>query len=210
MHPHLRLHMHGWIRKLISQFAEWQTSGILGNVNDVLLIWTHEKKELHKFIEDLNNQQPSMFHSNHTKRSIVYRQALRVSGICSMECDFRKHISEMKTWLLRLSYPKNLVESEMKRVKFWNVSNKKSQNRTLKMIHLVATYHPLLNSLVSFRRAKKFSSYSLERTVSLFKCNKSRCKVCLNVNDTDTFTSTVTKKTYKICQKLGCSGKCLI
>ena len=36
-------------------------------------------------------------HPNHTKRSIVYSQALRVSRICSMEYDFRKHISEMKT-----------------------------------------------------------------------------------------------------------------
>ena len=72
--------------------------------------------------------------------------------------------------------------------------------------------------MVSFRRAKKISSYlvrradmySSKRTVSPFKCNKSRCKVCLNVNETGTFASTVTKKTHKIRQKLGCSGKCLI
>ena len=38
-------------------------------------------------------------HPNHTKRSIVYSQALRVSKICSRESDIRKHISEMKTWL---------------------------------------------------------------------------------------------------------------
>ena len=77
-------------------------------------------------------------------------------------------------------------------------------------------FYPVL--MVSFRRAKKISSYlvrrpevySSERTVSSFKCNKSRYKVCLNVIETDTFTSTVTKKTYKISQKLGCSGKCLI
>ena len=116
------------------------------------------RKELQKFMEDLNNHQPNIkftytfskdcvpfldldiqlsggefttnsnikptdrhqylhfmpSHTNHTKRSIVYRQALRVSRICSRECDFRKHISEMKTYFLRRGYPKNLVESEIK------------------------------------------------------------------------------------------------
>ena len=45
--------------------------------------------------------------------SIVYSQALRLSSICSRKCDFRKHISEMKTWFLRRGYPKSLVESEV-------------------------------------------------------------------------------------------------
>ena len=44
-------------------------------------------------------------------------------------------------------YPKNLNESEIKKVKFSHVSNKKFQKRTLKRIPLVVTYHPLLNSL---------------------------------------------------------------
>ena len=71
--------------------------------------------------------------------------------------------------------------------------------------------------MVSFRSARKVSSYlvrakvyPLERTVGSFKCKKSRCQVCLNVNETDTFTSTVTKKTYKINHKFDCSDKCLI
>ena len=139
----------------------------------------------------------------------------------------------MKTWFLRKGYPKNLVES-VKKVKFSHVSNSKSQKRTLKIILLVVTYHPLLNSLgkvlsknlnilymndkvkkvfypeamVSFRSASKVSSYlvtaklyPLERTVGSFKCKKSMCQVCLNVNETDIFTSTVTKKTYNINHK---------
>ena len=71
--------------------------------------------------------------------------------------------------------------------------------------------------MVSFRSARKVSSYlvrakvyPLERTVGSFKCKKSRCQVCLNVNETDTFTSTVTKKTYKINHKFDCSDKYLI
>ena len=127
----------------------------------------------------------SSSHPNHTKRSIAYSQAFRVSRMCFRECDFRKYISEMKTWFLRRSYPKNLVESEMKKAKFSHVSNNKPQNRTLKSIPLVPTYHPLINSLgqilsrnlnilsmddevkkvfypglmVSFRSARKVSSY---------------------------------------------------
>ena len=128
-------------------------------IDGIFFIWTHGEKELHKFMQDLNNRQPNIkfthtfskncvpflyldvqlsggelttnlpikptnrhqylhftsSHPNHTKRSIVYSQALRVSRICSRECDFRKHISEMKTWFLRRGYPKNLVESEIKK-----------------------------------------------------------------------------------------------
>ena len=37
--------------------------------------------------------------------------------------------------------------------------------------------------------------YPLERTVGSFKRKRSGCQVCVNVNATDTFTSTVIKKT---------------
>ena len=86
-------------------------------------------------------------HPNHTKRSIVYSQALRVSRICSRECDFRKHIPGMKTWFLKRGYPKNLVESEITKVKFSHVSNKRSQKKNIEKNHSSFTYHPLLNSL---------------------------------------------------------------
>ena len=51
-------------------------------------------------------------------------------------------------------------------------------------------------AMVSFRSARKVSSYlvraklyPLERTVGSFKCKKSGCQVCLNVNETDIFTA---------------------
>ena len=71
--------------------------------------------------------------------------------------------------------------------------------------------------MVSFRSAGKVSSYlvrakvyPLKRTVGSFKCKKCRCQVCLNVNETNTFTITVTKKAYKINHKCDCGDKCLI
>ena len=134
--------------------------GVMCN-NDFFFIWAHREKELHKFIEDLNNHQPNIkfayafskscfhfldldiqlsggefttnlhikptdrhqyshfmsFHPNYTKGSIVYSQALKVRRICFRECDFCKHISEMKTWFPKRGYPKNLVESEIEKVK---------------------------------------------------------------------------------------------
>ena len=108
-------------------------------------------------------------HPNHTKRSVVYSQALRVIiRICSRECDFRKHISEMRTWFLRRSYPKNVVESEMKKAKFSHVSNNKSQKRTLKTTPLVVTYHSLLNSLGKVLSKNLNISYTNEEVKNVF------------------------------------------
>ena len=46
-----------------------------------------------------------------------------------------------------------------------------------------------------FARAKL---YPLERSVESFKCSGKRCQVYLNVTETKKFSSTVTKKKYKI------------
>ena len=71
--------------------------------------------------------------------------------------------------------------------------------------------------MVSFRGARKLGSYlvktklyPIERSVGSFKCNGKRCQVCLNVTETKTFSSTVTKKEYIINHKFNCNDKCLI
>ena len=71
--------------------------------------------------------------------------------------------------------------------------------------------------MVLFRGARKLGSYlvrakfyPLERSVGSFKCNGKRCQVCLNVTETKTFSSTVTKKKYKINHKSNCNDKCQI
>ena len=43
-----------------------------------------------------------------------------------------------------------------------------------------------------------------------FKCGSKRCEVCLNVNETSTFASTVTCGTYIINHKFNCNDKCLV
>ena len=71
--------------------------------------------------------------------------------------------------------------------------------------------------IVSYKSARKISSYiarakryPLERKVSSEKCGKSRCEVCLNIQETGTFTKTTTGETFKINHKLNCDDNCLI
>ena len=71
--------------------------------------------------------------------------------------------------------------------------------------------------MVTFRSARKLSSYlvraklyEMERIVGSEKCNGNGCKVCLNVNETKTFTSTVTNTSYKINHRFNCKDKCLV
>ena len=71
--------------------------------------------------------------------------------------------------------------------------------------------------VASFRSARKISTYlvkaklyPVEGMVGSKKCGKSRCQVCLNIEETDTFASWTTGKSFKINQKLNCDDKCLI
>ena len=72
-------------------------------------------------------------------------------------------------------------------------------------------------SMISFRSARKLSSYlaraklyPTERTVRSYKCSGKRCEVCRNVNETSTFTSTVTGETYIINNRFNCNRRCLV
>ena len=124
----------------------------------------------------------SSSHPNHVKRSIVYSQSLR-ARLCSLESDFLKHCTKMKSWFLKRGYPENMIDEEMKKVK----SSEKSSNNSKgsKGVPFVVIYHPSLNCLsrilkenlsilymnreakavfspglmVSFRSARKISSY---------------------------------------------------
>ena len=60
--------------------------------------------------------------------------------------------------------------------------------------------------MVSFRTSQKPISslvraklHPLERTVSSRKRSKKRCEVCESVQNSDTFQSSITSETFKIC-----------
>ena len=76
---------------------------------------------------------------------------------------------------------------------------------------------PMPGPMVIFRSSRKLSSYlvraklyPLERVTGSCQCHGKRCAVCLNVNETSTFTSSVTHETPKINHKFDCNSKCLI
>ena len=52
--------------------------------------------------------------------------------------------------------------------------------------------------------------YPQERKIGRSKCNSPRCLTCNNIKECDTFTSHVTKETFKINHHFNCNSKCLI
>ena len=71
--------------------------------------------------------------------------------------------------------------------------------------------------MVTFRGSRKVSCYfvraklyPLERVTGSCKWHGKRCAACLNVNETSTFTISVTRDTYPINHKFDCNSKCLI
>ena len=73
------------------------------------------------------------------------------------------------------------------------------------------------STMVSYRSARKLSSYlvraklyPLERKRGSYKCGNLRCLVCNNIEETDTFTSTVTGESLKINHHHCCNDKYLI
>ena len=70
---------------------------------------------------------------------------------------------------------------------------------------------------VSFRSVRNLRShlvrsklYPEERAIGSAKCNSPRCLTCNDVKECDTFTSHVTKETFKINHRFDCNSKCLI
>ena len=52
--------------------------------------------------------------------------------------------------------------------------------------------------------------YAWERKIGSSKCNSPRCLTCNNIQECNTFTSHVTKETFKINHRFNCNSKCLI
>ena len=68
-------------------------------------------------------------------------------------------------------------------------------------------YHLSLFVLNQIMRSKL---YPQEQKTGSPKCNSLRCLTCNNIKECDTFTSHVTKETFKINHHFNCNSKCLI
>ena len=79
-------------------------------------------------------------HPEHTKRSVVFSQTLRISRLCSEENYFKHYRSQMKPWFLKREYPEKLIENKMRKVKF-------CKDKVVKSIPFIVMYHPQLKNL---------------------------------------------------------------
>ena len=73
--------------------------------------------DFHQYLEYTSS------HPDHTKKSIVYSQLLRLSRLCSFEEDFERIKGNMRLWFLQRRYPEEIVDQEMSKGKF-NFSRK--------------------------------------------------------------------------------------
>ena len=103
----------------------------------------------------------SSSHPNHTKRSIVFSQALRMKRICSEEEDFKTHIAEMKSWFQKRAYADKIIDKELVKVSFSYRGSKKG-------IPFVVTYHPLLQELSNIIRNNLNWLYTDDEVKKLF------------------------------------------
>ena len=170
-------------------------------------------------------------HPAHTKRSIIYSQALRMSRICSYKTDFEKHLVDMKSWFQARGYPSDLIQKEMNKVKFSCHWNKNKTKKKSKGVPLAITFHPLLKDvgniihknlcllykdqktqrvfmtgpMITFRSARKLSSYLVRAKLYLLERTVGSCKCYVKrceVCDNVAETSTFTSTTTQNTYKI--------
>ena len=56
-------------------------------------------------------------HPEHTKKSIIYSQTLRLSGLCSFEQEFEGRKRNLRSWFVKRRYPEEIIDKEMPKVK---------------------------------------------------------------------------------------------
>ena len=86
-------------------------------------------------------------HPDHTKRSIAYSQALRLSRIYSFKNDFEKHPEEIKSCFRVRGYPDNLMKKEIDKVCFSKSTGSKSKSQESKGVPLLITFYLKFKSI---------------------------------------------------------------
>ena len=114
----------------------------------------------HHYLHDTSS------HPEHIKRSIVFSQGLRVSRICSLAEDFRKHTTEMRSWFYKRGYPKELVEKEMRKVKLSGYTRRNKREK--KGVPFVITYQPSLKNIGRITNQDLYILYMNEDIKSVF------------------------------------------
>ena len=98
-------------------------------------------------------------HPEHTKKSIIYRQTLRLSNLCSFEQDFEGHKRNLRLWFIKRRYPEKIIDKEMSKVKSNFPKKIIPKEKEEKGVPLVVTYHPSLNCLSKIIRDNLYLLY---------------------------------------------------
>ena len=72
---------------------------------------------------------------------------MRLSNVCAYEEDFDKHVLNMKSWLLERGYSKQMIDSQMGKVKFGQRLKAGSKQAGFG-VPFVITYHPKLKKIM--------------------------------------------------------------
>ena len=68
---------------------------------------------------------------------------MRLSNTCMYEEDFDKHVLNMKSWFLERGYSKQMIDSQMGKVKFSQRLKSGSKQEGFGVLFVI-TYHPKL------------------------------------------------------------------
>ena len=129
---------------------------------DVEIFKENGKLQTNLYIKPTNLQLFLDFSSNHplhTKRSIIYGQALRIIERCSKISDVEFHLTKLKSKLLARNYPEKMIEDQFSRAKKCSRNQlifQPRKNKNDKKVRLIFTFNaggPPLHQW--FRESKK-------------------------------------------------------
>ena len=112
-----------------------------------LISWAHDyriRKKVGNYLAYKVYRSPSVLYAfsrpEHTKRSVVFSQTLRIIRLWSEENDIKNYRCQMKSLFLKRGYPEKRIDNEMRKVKFCKEGIKRLKE--LKAYHLLLQTTP--------------------------------------------------------------------
>ena len=126
-------------------------SKVFINLLDITVRINGEKFETDLYCKHTDCHQFPEFNSAHpiyNKKSVVYSQGLCIKRLCSKKETFEKHLEGLHSWSGKRSYPKEILENEIRRVLERKPEQLfESSTKTGTGVPLVVTYHPRFHNL---------------------------------------------------------------
>ena len=92
---------------------------------------------------------------------------MRLCNICMYEEDFDKHALDVKSWLLERGYSKQMIDSQMGKVKFGQRLKAESKQAGFG-VPFVTTYHPKLKKIAQIMKKLEHLLYQDESVKRVF------------------------------------------